>query len=185
MKKTSRRGFGKQFGLALGALPVLSLTTTSGQTRKRKFDGDTPITVGGGGGTRSRKREILPYVEVYFDHDSYILEGDTYDNNPLVELDYVTVGPHRYGANANSRVEIEYKRNLLNHQIVINGGGKMGVTFIQTHLPYNVAIKKHRSDGPELVSLKIGPQEIPLPSTGRVEIVAHTKLKGTKSRKRR
>jgi len=72
MKKTSRRGFGKQLGLALGALPVAALASSATEERRRKpFNGeteekndnymdkgekplrtdDTPIVVGGGSST--------------------------------------------------------------------------------------------------------------------------------------
>jgi hypothetical protein len=73
MKKTSRRGFGKQLGLALGALPVAALASSSSEERRRKpFDGDTPITVGGGGGViASTKAMDGHYTYVRFDHSHY------------------------------------------------------------------------------------------------------------------
>ncbi|HKP37524.1 MAG TPA: hypothetical protein VJT71_11765 [Pyrinomonadaceae bacterium] len=69
MKKTSRRGFGKQLGLALGALPVASLAS---RTTYGYQPGDTPITVGGGGGEAGGgTRPEVHYTYVRFDHSHY------------------------------------------------------------------------------------------------------------------
>jgi hypothetical protein len=73
MKRTSRRGFGKQLGLALGALPVASLVSRATKgSPPTPFNGDTPITVGGGGGvmTASKARDDH-YTYVRFDHSHY------------------------------------------------------------------------------------------------------------------
>lgn len=60
MKKTSRRDFGKQLGLTLGALPIAALATeTVAGQKKRQFTGD-PITVGGGGGNLKRRGQKVP-----------------------------------------------------------------------------------------------------------------------------
>ncbi|HEY5837989.1 MAG TPA: hypothetical protein VIT19_03070 [Pyrinomonadaceae bacterium] len=74
MKKTSRRDFGKQLGLTLGALPIAALATeTVAGQKKRKFTGD-PITVGGGGGNlRRRGQKVTPPPEpVYADFNENI-----------------------------------------------------------------------------------------------------------------
>src|SRR6185436_2416009 len=73
MKKTSRRGFGKQLGLAFVALPVLSLAS---RTTNGNPPGDTPITVGGGGGEAGGEggggtRPDAHYTYVRFDHSHY------------------------------------------------------------------------------------------------------------------
>lgn len=71
MKKTSRRVFGKQLAGALAAIPVASVVqSVGGQVRQRP--GDSPITVGGGGGTGvdPKVRSLFTYVE--FDHAYYL-----------------------------------------------------------------------------------------------------------------
>jgi hypothetical protein len=71
--KTSRRNFGKQLGLTLGALPIAALATeTVAGQKKRKFTGD-PITVGGGGGNLKRGQKVPPPPEpVYADFNENI-----------------------------------------------------------------------------------------------------------------
>lgn len=60
MKKTSRRGFGKQLTCALGALPLASLVTKSVSGKDTpNVNGDTPITVGGGGGNKEGEPQVL------------------------------------------------------------------------------------------------------------------------------
>ncbi|HEV8587839.1 MAG TPA: hypothetical protein VGQ72_03110 [Pyrinomonadaceae bacterium] len=189
MKNTSRRRFGKQLGLALGALPVFSLTAANVEgKKKRKSDGDSPINVGGGGGKRARNL-TPPSSEIYFEHNDYILEGDTYDKNELLELFKVSVGrPNHwtnYPAGPNSRVEIDYLLSTVTKRIIINEGGNMGVTFPQGDFPYDVGDKKHKSDRAEITRLWVNGVERPLPTNGHFEIVAHTRFKPKTKRGRK
>jgi hypothetical protein len=181
MKKTSRRGFGKQLGLAIGAIPVVSLAAGIVEGKKKeRFEGDTPITVGGGGGTRARKR-FAPFGDIMFKHDDYILDGDTY-GNPLVELISVQVRSTNYAVSANTRVDIQYTRGVTtDNHIIINKDGNMGVTFVQNQFPYDVLNKKHHGDV-EITRLMIGGTEKPLPTNGYFEIKAHTRLKNRRGR---
>jgi hypothetical protein len=183
MKKTSRRGFGKQLGLAIGAIPIVSLTTKTVEAKPRKFEGDTPITVGGGGGTRARRPLTSPFGDIMFKHDDYILDGDTY-GNPLIELTSVQIRSTNYAVSANTRVDIQYTRGVTSdNHIIINKDGNMGVTFVQNYFPYDVMNKKHHGDV-EITRLMIGATEKPLPANGYFEIKAHTRLKNRRRKNR-
>ena len=70
MKKTSRRGFGKQLTYALGAIPIASLAAKSVGAQ---VNPDTPITVGGGGG---RRKDIKTGIEV--NRHTYVKFNRTY-----------------------------------------------------------------------------------------------------------
>ena len=71
MKKTSRRNFGKQLAGALAAIPVASVVKSVGGQVRKKTNGDTPITVGGGGGTGTDPRVRSLYTYVRFNHAYY------------------------------------------------------------------------------------------------------------------
>ena len=140
---------------------------------KRKKDGDSPITVGGGGGKRSKN--IDPdEIRIKFDHNKYSQDGDFWSNSDL-QLDSVTVNKKNIPVTKASGIVITYDRGVQHDNIIRINEGRMSVRFFQDHFPHDVSQLQHHGRG-AITKIKIGAQEIdPLPT--EITIVAHSVLK--------
>jgi hypothetical protein len=161
--------------------------------KKKPTDGDSPIKVGGGGGKRPKGRLTPVGVEMDFDHGKYAhgaSGNDTYENPTLILLSLeiiVNNVPTPVPVNENSKIEIKYRRPLsIGPKITINGKpDRFGVKFNEGHLPIDFQDFLHKCATCRIDTLKVDGADVPLLATRPLYIVAHTKLKPPKKKKKR
>lgn len=135
---------------------------------------DSPITVGGGGG-RKTKRTVDPPIYIHFDGDDYPSARGEYGSE-ILALDYVTLNGRRVGqVDETTKVEIKYQKTFV-HNITVNKDGRMGVKFSGRHFRLDHATERHNGRG-QVKSFKVGLEKIPLPNADEFVIMCHTKLK--------
>jgi hypothetical protein len=142
---------------------------TKGKKKRKKQPGDSPITVGGGGG-------VAPYVDLIFDHNAYDHDVKHPDNwvSENLRLVRVEMGTNSYPVV--NEVVLRYQ----------GGGGKITcagmpvvVKFKNGDLPYHNG--SHHQDGFELKDIKID-NGSPIPVTATV--VVHTRYIQTPPKRR-
>lgn len=153
------------------------MATTKGQVGRGIKRGDSPITVGGGGGRKVKGRRAPFFTFVTFTHSVYVPDPEDQANftHPTLKLDPTKVlingappvtasnPPTPVPVTADSEIIIRYKKSgAIKPRIVINGG-QFGVSFKAVHLPFDYATNDtHRNTALELKGAKIDGTEVRL-----------------------
>ncbi|HMJ26116.1 MAG TPA: hypothetical protein VK475_09820 [Pyrinomonadaceae bacterium] len=146
------------------------MATKKKAAKKPRQPGDSPINIGGGGG----KRKVLPYVELWFDHDDYVPDPDDKDNfvSEANVLSSLLLNSAPKGAiTRNSEIVIEYKKGGNSGEIIVTGIPP-GVRFNGKKLRYKA--KRHHGDDWQLKTLTIDNTTTNLAIDDQIEI--HTTL---------
>ena len=149
---------------------------TKKRAKRRRVPGDSPITVGGGGGKRARDYDPGE-GRIKFDRNDYAEDGDVWSNSAL-ELESVTLNKEQIpGVSKRTGIVITYRRGVFPDNIIRINEGRMGVRFFQDHFPYDPDQNQQQHHGrAEITGFRVGVKDIEL-KPGKVEIVAHTKFK--------
>jgi hypothetical protein len=138
--------------------------------KKPPIEGDSPITVGGGGG-------IDPWVDLDFDHDNYVPDPDDRDNFVNLEgtLAYIQINngnPRQLPPT--SEIIVAFKKGGSNRKITIAADPPndipLGVKFKAKELKYNYQERKHRDDGSQLVKVTINGEVINLATNDQIYV---------------
>lgn len=153
------------------------------RAKRPRPPGDSPINIGGGGGRRLRARNVPPFVEIDFDLNAYVRNGDVW-RCPGLELAYVTLNGTRIpNVTSSSWFEIKYQRGLFIDTIRVNENRRMGVRFYTDHLPYDPNDMKFRGRA-NIISFMRGTNPINLPN-GLIRIEFHTQFEQLAKRKKK
>ena len=140
------------------------------RNEKQPPSGDSPITVGGGGG-------IDPWVELGFDHDEFVPEPDDRDRfvNPDLSLAFIQInnGNPQQLPTA-SEIVVEFAKGNVRRRIIMSAdppnGIRLGVEFKANELRYNHQRRKHRDDGSRLTMLTINGAPTALGTNDQVSV---------------
>jgi len=148
--------------------------TTTWRRKKRPTDGDSPITVGGGGGRRARNFNP-DEVRIDLDRNHYDQDGDLW-SNPKLELASLKVNNKDVTVSTKTGIVITYRRGVFPGNTIRINEGVMGVRFFQDHLPYDPDPTQLQHHGKaEITGLKVGVNDIDV--TPKMTIEAHTRFK--------
>jgi hypothetical protein len=121
------------------------MATTAKATKKKRKRGDSPITVGGGGGHKTRNKDTRN-VDIAFDHNDLVAEGSkTYQmKGEVLRGLHVDGLPKTVNASSTVTITCRNPSSGKDSRVVIYGD-PYGVSFNPDDYPYDFATKKHTS----------------------------------------
>ena len=121
---------------------------TTGESKRKRVPGDSPITVGGGGGLGDERENRAVYVGIGFDHNDYVPDLDNRElyQNEEVQLWKFLIGATEYPVNGNSVTITCLNPNTNKTAQIVITKLPIGISFNPKDFPYDHHTGKHTSD---------------------------------------